>query len=361
MSDLAEQGIQFRESAPQDGPELRSLLNRIFGRSFDEHYWNWKYRDNPAGSARTCIAYDDSGIMAHFGGLPMVFRIDGKSSTGVQDVDIAIQAENRTYQGVKQVNRCRQEINDRHNIDFIFGFAIESTAQISRIQYGYEHIGHVPRLLKVVDYRELMKSRQKTKFVSPLGWFINQFDRMRYRVSSGCPAGMKFETIDKFDSRFDQLWEEIRDDYPISAQRDAQYLNWRIRDNPMMVSTTFALIESETNRVVGFVSVGEKQDHVKRGIILDLVTPRSEDGELAKCLISKAVAFFRKQKVAVAVCWMFPHCHLHRPLADAGFQSRLSDQVLVFRNASLKELAISEELALDESNWFIAMSDSDMF
>jgi len=358
---LAEMGVAFRAYSRTDGPRVLSLVNEVYGTARDARYWDWKYHQSPAGSALSCVVEREGKIVAHFGGLPVRFAINGEDRVGVQDVDDVVDTNNRTFQGVYRVNKCRRDLHREAGVDFMYGFAIEVTSKVSQTQYGYGRVADIPRLIKVLDYRPFLARRGATRLFSPVARIANALHEFRHPVRAEVPEGMTLERIDRFDERFDRFWGQVKGDYPIMVVRDAAYLNWRYLDIPHVSTTCYALVKSARREVLGFVVLSENHENVPRGRILDIITPRGEDGRLAAPLIARAVEHFRSRQVALVACWMFPHCHLSRPLTSAGFRPRLGQwRNVMFRNAELDEPAIPPEFALDQSNWFLAMGDSDM-
>jgi hypothetical protein len=98
-----------------------------------------------------------------------------------------------------------------------------------------------------------------------------------------------------------------------------------------------------------------------RGRIFDIITPRSEDGKVARCLLRYAINHFRKKKAAMATCWMFSHCHVYPELTKIGFMPRQEKgKDLLFESLNLQDPVIPEYLAAKAENWYISMGDSDM-
>ncbi len=358
---LAEMGVQIRHYCPADAPESLALVNQVLGISRDAHYWDWKFHQNPAGPALSCVVERDGKIVAHLGGLPVQFVVDGKVRRGVQDVDQVVDPSTRTFRGAYHVNKCRRDLHRRRGVDFLFGFAIEVTSKVAQTQYGYGRVACIPRWVKVLDYRPILARRRVTRMLTPLGGIANRLHQTMDGNRTSFPEGSALEEVDRFDERFDRFWDRIKTDYPIMQVRDAAYLNWRYVDIPHVHTTTFALVKSAAREVMGFVVLSENRDDIPRGRVLDIVTPRGEDGRIASSLIARAVEHFRSRQIALVASWMFPHGHLRRTLASMGFRPKPDrGRDVVFRNAELDSPAIPPEFALEPSNWFLAIGDSDM-
>lgn len=351
----------YRPARDEDAAELTELINRGYGIHRDLRYWQWKFQDNPAGRALSCLVERDGRCVAHFGGLPARFIVQGIPRLGVQDVDDFVEAELRTFRGAAQLNRCRVEINRKAGADFLFGFSIEETSQISQMQFGYELVDHIPRLVRVLDYRPLLGRRRLMRGLAPLAGLRNRLSPHPSLEDMALPAGTRMESIDRFDQRFDRFWQTIAGDYPIMVIRDAAYLNWRYVEIPSVDTARFALLDEGSGEVCGFIVLSENYENLTRGRILELVTPRHDDGRIAIALLAQAFDHFRQCGAALVAAWMLPHCHLYDPLLQSGFRPRRDrGRDIVFRNSDLSSPAIPSELATDPTNWFLTMGDSDL-
>jgi hypothetical protein len=253
------------------------------------------------------------------------------------------------------------DINRRAGADFLFGFAISSTSQISQAQFGYELVCQIPRMVKVLDHRLLLQRRRWTRPFSPLARSWDRWQSYRHPSSPLLPQGTHVEQIDRFDGRFDAFWQQVQGDYVIRMVRDARFLNWRYVEVPHAVTTRLARINEATGEIRGYIVLSESRDRIRRGRILDFMTPREGGERIADTLLAAALEHFRSRDVALVACWMLPHCHLHPSLVRSGFRPRCDEgRDVVFRNSDLQTPAISSQLATTTENWFLTMGDSDL-
>ena len=54
----------------------------------DKKYWNWRYRDNPAGIGRIWLADDAGKIVGHYAMIPIKMKIGDETVTASLTVDI---------------------------------------------------------------------------------------------------------------------------------------------------------------------------------------------------------------------------------------------------------------------------------
>jgi hypothetical protein len=174
------------------------------------------------------------------------------------------------------------------------------------------------------------------------------------------PGGLELEHINRFDERFDTFWHRIKDDYPIMAVRNASYLNWRYVNAPHMNYRIGCLRKMGSDEIIGFIVLGEvKPDELIRGQIFEIVTPRSEKPQIARCLLRFAINHFQEKEADVIDCWMFPHCHVYSELRKNGFVSRKKKIWNIYSdNAISKESNLPRDFLSNSTNWYISIGDS---
>ena len=139
--------------------------------------------------------------------------------------------------------------------------------------------------------------------------------------------------------------------------KDAAYLNWRYVSVPQGNYEIYCLERTSDGAVLGLTVLGERRNGLDRGVLLEILTPRDEDGSAARCLLAHAGRRFRQQKKAAMTCWMFPHCHVSRHLADFRFRSRRKEgHSLLYRDICGP---LPTEVGADERSWFFSLGDSD--
>jgi hypothetical protein len=165
--------------------------------------------------------------------------------------------------------------------------------------------------------------------------------------------------VSRFDERFDRLWGNLENDYAVRIVKDADYLNWRYCDIPDEQYESIALVADDDNRVLGFVVQALKTGESMRGMIVDIVTPRSDDGHIGRPLLARALSRFREMGADRVVCWMFPHCHLYPLLTKAGFRLRevAGSNLMVNILEERDTLAFPADVPANRENWYFVQGD----
>jgi hypothetical protein len=357
-----EQTYTFRRGQTSDIKEISNLVNQVLGFNRISQYWEWKYFKSPAGRALSPLALNNGKIIGQIGGVPIRFSVRGRESIGVQEVDIAMFEPHRRYDLFLKMGRLGAEICLKENVGFSYGFSIGLTSEIAQTLTLKKKICPIPRLVKLLDVEPILRQRFSmntlSKILSPAA---NLALEIRYPEKMVIPEGLQIKKIQRFDERFDTFWNRIKEDYPIMAMRDSASLNWRYADTPHIDYEIVCVEQMKTMEILGFIVLGERQFGFLRGRIFDIITPRSEDGKVARCLLRYAINHFRKKKAAMATCWMFSHCHVYPELTKIGFMPRQEKgKDLLFESLNLQDPVIPEYLAAKAENWYISMGDSDM-
>ena len=351
----------IRRTETDDAEAIVELMSRIHGVRHEPEYWSWKYDQNPAGRSVSVVVEEEGTLVGHVGGILTRFAVHGDLKVGAQELDIFIDPEYRKAGTFFHMLAFRKRIHDDEPIDFSYGFANDVTSKVSErspAEYRYRKVASLPRSHKLLDPTPYLQQRVPVGWLAaPIGaaarWAYRAVDRKRATV----PLGMQLARLSRFDQRFDSLWTRIKDDYPIMIWRDAEYLNWRYCDCPTVEHDVFCLEKTDGSEVLGYVVLGVRRKEIARGVILDVVTPRDDDGAIARVLIDHALRWFRQRRLAVAVCWMYPHCHIYPQLKEFGFHVRPK----IGNNLMYRGLTdfIEEQEAHSEETWFISMGDSD--
>ena len=240
---------------------------------------------------------------------------------------------------------------ERRGSAFGFGFATDQTRALSIEFLGFDLVGPIHRLARVLDYGHYAGSL--------LG---RRAARMARRVTASAGLGKypsrtragHIAAVDRFDGRFDGVADGLTP-ARIMAVRDAAYLNWRYVDCP---TVEYGRYSARTEAGVrGFVVFhAYEADGVVRGIIDELVCS-PDDPDTMEHLVTAALSDLADAGAVNAVCWL-PDWH---PLADRlralGFRDREArTELIVFRGRSTgPEL----EPLTEERHWYYTHGDSD--
>ena len=352
----------FRNCEPVDCQELAKLVNRIFGTEINSDYMKWKHFSSSSGKSLSSIARCNGHVVGLLGAVPVTFTVNGEDILGAQEVDVAIENRHRSLRICAGLFNQEGEALRNNKIDFTYGVTVQDTASLNRTLLGKKCVDAVPRLVKIIDCKPILEGRIQQKIIAKtMAALINGLLFVRYpQKPVVIPLNRIIRQIDQFDKRFDEFCEKIKKDYPIMVKRDSNYLTWRYINNPIADYDFFCLESKKNREIEGYIVIGTKPGKSDRGIIYDIVTPRSSSPNFARCLIGHALERFRLKAVAVIECWMFPHAHVYRELIRQGFTPReKAGYELNYQCINLKNSFLAGDFAENVENWYIARGDSD--
>jgi Acetyltransferase (GNAT) domain len=201
----------FREG---DEAALLDLFRTSFHVERSVERWRWEYRENPYGSLQITEAFaSDGSLVAHYAGYPVHFSdLGGKRLPALQVGDTM------TAAAFRHVGRGPTSLLGRSVRHF---YARNCEGQIA-FNYGF-NTGNIQRFsMRFVRAERLEDCPYRVREVGPgfegprgIGWL----GRLGWRI----------ERVRRFDNRFDELFHRVRDAYGLLIERDAGYLDWRLR------------------------------------------------------------------------------------------------------------------------------------
>ncbi|MBI5114889.1 GNAT family N-acetyltransferase [Candidatus Poribacteria bacterium] len=352
-----EPNIEVRKFQRSDIPTLNEMMQKIYGFSYDERLWIWKYEDNPLKKNYSYVAVANGRVIAHIGGIPIERQIRGEKLIGCQLADLISDPEHRikgafTLAYMANVAQCVEE-GAQH-----FGFAnANSSTYVSRSKFAA--IGPmVPRFDRLVSVIPFIKRASRLPILPELvgfpidlalGLVYSSWRRTKIERNS-------IEQIHHFDSRFDDLWQEVAPRFPRTNVRTSEYLNWRYVRHPVYEYKTLAF--SKNGKIRGYIVLRLlTEKNIKRGLIIDLISD-FESPTVWNTLLAAGIEDLTKDGAELLTCWMFEHMPYYEALRRMWFVPRPSDlSIMIYGVEGDDNVAFLN----DPKNWYASMGDSDIF
>lgn len=312
--------MRFRVGVASDRDAIIRLFREAYSRPLGPSVWDWRFGRNPAGRGMIELAWDGSILAGHYAVSPVRMRIRGKDALAGLSGTTMTHASHR-------------------GLGLFPALARRTYARARRA-------GHV----LVMGFPNKNSHRG---LVRDLGWKdIHEVSKFSARVSAIGRTGHDSGIVEltHFDRRFDPLWDEVKDDCPISVVRDRRYLQWRYVDNPGDQYRIFACEDRRTIAGYAVLKRYEKELH-----IVDIL---SRDADTGVRLVRRAATVAAEQGLRVLSTWLNPGLELHRELERLGFQP--GAPVTYFCVLPLAPEA-GMRAARDYRNWYLTMGDSDVY
>ncbi len=207
-------GYVIRRYESGDETAIADLFNKVFGpadpefQPRDAQWWRWKYARNPAGSHTLVVEDPDGRVVAHYGGVPLRVRADGREYRFGQNCDAY--SDPTIRRGLRNPGlfvRLAQAYAST------FGGSHEDV-----VMYGLPVPDHYRVGVRYLDYWML---RSQMMLVCRDG----------ARLPEWAPA-MHAIPVTSFPSEMDECFERQASIFGCMAVRDSRFLNWRFTDAP---------------------------------------------------------------------------------------------------------------------------------
>jgi GNAT superfamily N-acetyltransferase len=344
--------------AYQEGDEegILQLIQLAFGWS-DKKYWDWRYRSNPADTGRIWVADDAGKIVGHGALIPIKMKIGAETVTAFISADTVTHPDYR-HQGIFEAldrEKCAEVAKEGNFIAYRFPnrFSYQGA-----MKFGWFEVSRLKRFIKPLNLENILKryigNKALRKSCAAGG---NLIISLLYRTKKSPEvAGLFIVRISSFDDRVNELWDKVSNDHDIMVVRSKEYLNWKYVEMP---GNDFVIFGAEKDgQVCGYMVL--KCTRQPRGLltgdIIDLVAPLNQT-DIIHCLISRAIEYFRHEKVDVIIYEMIAGKTYHAILRKCGFIS----SSLISKNPFCvysSHPGIPRAYLEDAGHWFIQSGNS---
>ena len=365
--------ITYFDFSKDDLDDLLSLFKEQYG-SVDPsnpEYFKWYCLENPAGKALIPIVIDPetTKIIGEWWGIPTQTKYPNGEMLGSVGMNVVIA---RKYRGMKVIDVLAVpllEQNTERGINFSINFPNKRMAKVFKLvpslkdwfSVGMLGMYALPLDPAILDNTRMSKNPiilSVVKIIASLIFPILFFHRKTNKVGKN----IQILEISTFDEKFDQFWKKVKDKYPFWFKRDASFLTWRYKENPLRKYA--ALVAMENDEMIGYIIL--RTGMIKKfslGAIVDLVVEPTARGDLAaQKLVHEAILRFRKEKLSVSVFINRPGTQEEKAIKHQGYRllpgalspEQVEMYIRFFPNA------IPIDLMKDINNWYITLGDFDI-
>ncbi len=208
--------VTFRPYTPEDESDVLDAWQAAFGQPMEPAIWRWKFHDNPYGRHMMMALNEAKEPIAMYNGVPVPGTWDGIPIRFTQLMD---HFSHPAYRQVVEGRKGIFVLLADHFFDCWGG-----TENGSIFHYGFPGQKHFKLGKLFLDYTR----------VQPMTYF-----RVTPRQLRQLFAGQSWELATITRELFDQLWANQAEYYPISVNRDFDFLNWRFFSHPIRQYATW--------------------------------------------------------------------------------------------------------------------------
>jgi GNAT superfamily N-acetyltransferase len=341
-------------ASPEDLAKFRECFSRN-GSPRTEARVRWQYADNPTGALFVDFAVDvarPDEIAGIYAVQPARMRVGAELRLGVQSVDTLVDEKYRGQGLFVKMARAVYGRCEQAGCALVYGFPNGSSAHGFFERLEWSKLDPVPFLVRPLRTKyatdRLLKGRSWAGLVPDLP----------VPVLGGARRGARIEPLTAFDERSDAVWREFSRGVLLAAERDARYLNWRLRDHWSGAYRTLGFFEGDALR--GFVTYAVLGKHGGRvAYVMELLyEPWREDA--GRALLAAAQRGAAAEGADVALAWCLPRSPNRGAYRWLGFVSLPERLWPIELHAGARAFDLPAWLPLgDRRSWYLSYCDSD--
>ena len=353
-----------RRATVADAETLVGLFNRAFGKTKDSRTMSWKYFGAPHGDSLTFLAegVGDGEVEARAGGaysyVSRRMTIAGRPFVGTQASDAMVDVPFRKRGIFTSLDDRCAEAAGAEGAPVCFAVAGRQSMH-GFLKNGWRDIGTWQTWIGVLDPAALLGAKLPRALARLGGVAVSLGLALTgRRPRSGVAPG--FGPIERFDSRADALFDDVKEDLPIAGVRDAAWLNWRFVDTPTGRHRCFALHrDGREGRLDGWIVV---EDALGRGWVVEIL---GRDADAEDLLLRGAFAHLRERGNPMVFLSTIPCARVESMLRRNGmfphprkkpFKNATPTIIRVLR----EDLDPSPSTLLDPTQWYLFDGDRDV-
>lgn len=352
----------IRQMKGGDEGQLRKLVELVFKRRLSKEYWDWEFRNNPAGSAQTLVAVVGEKVVGQYAVIPMKMRVNGKTIVATLGVDAMTHPDYRRQGMWVMLANALYEQLGKSGFPITYAFPNEASAPVVFNKLQWTHVCSLPMYLRPLNISKIIgRFSSGNTFVSSLAEILKPLANAYFKRERICrKSEYKVKWIKKFDDRVNSLWEKVSRKYRIAVIRDRIYLNWRYFGNP---ERDYKVITVEkTGSLLGYMVLRcLKRFGLQGGMIVDFLVPHDKE-DIFHILIHEALSFFGKENMDLSACMIHGDYRYLKWLKKNKFI--LLPQKIGFKKwyfgTRLTNNTLEKNIIDNASNWFLNFGDTDV-
>jgi len=296
------------------------LFSLVFNKKLAPEYWDWRFVKNPFGKPIIRLCLDDEKLVATYLVHPIVVELNGKTQTGLFSMFTMTDSK---YAGLGIMTNLANEvfsIGKQRSHSFVMGFANVNSRYIFTKKLGFSELATMKELTADLPHK-ISKSR------------------------------LVCTKIDFFDETFSQFYDSVKQTSLITIPRKADYLNWRFIKNPENKYECYKI--THNGELIGYFILKNYQG--VKGHIIDFLI--KDNQEAYNAMLTSAIDFCNLNNLSKLTLWVNSSLPLYAHLIKNGFYDKQMENFFIYKNLTDHSM---EEMG-NSKNWYITMSDSDVF
>ncbi len=317
--------------------------------------YDWIYLNNPFGKATAWIIWDDArNIPVGFtGAFPRPVFVHGREFVTWNCGDFSIDKKYRTLGVAVKLRKEAKIAVDSGKIPFLYAHP-NKRMEVIHLRVGHKKISQMVRYalpLKIDRY--LKEKLSPTWLASMLALPVDMVQKYRFLLKKSSSAQGKFNERVRCTPEHEQLFEKMKEQFPIVGSRSCQYLQWKFSDHPNFHYKQYDYFEQ--GQLHGSLIFMQRNGVIN---LIDLLTDNLQ--KYATSLFLTFIKDIYRNRSASSLSFILQE---HNPLIpimkQIGFKRRddATSSVIAYANPQLQpEIA---PVVLNGANWFMTVGDRD--
>lgn len=314
-------GYDIRAWRSGDETAIIDLFDASFGRSLSPAFWNWRFRDHPAGGPLIMLAWQGDRLAAHYGASQAPLLCDGQIVPTALSMTTMTHPDDRGRGLVEAVGEAFYATLNEEGYSAAWGFP---NAMINATR------------------------RRKLAWVPVDDVATMSVDVARARSIATDPALM-VTTVDAIDLRFGDLRRRVAQPDTMTGCRDAAILQWRIDANPLNHYTRHIIASGD--QIGGYALTKSFGNQA-----MDIVDLCAVDDAHTMALLAAVLKQARKNQFKQLNCWCLRMDEARIAVERFGFSA--TAPITYFAGRSFDD-ALGD--FTDVRRWRLSMLDSDLY
>ncbi|WP_195428475.1 GNAT family N-acetyltransferase [Clostridium sp. D46t1_190503_E9] len=296
--------------------ELKDLNKVCLNKDISRDYFLWRYLNNPIDDFILCIARENNKMIASYLVLPINLVVDDEIIKSGISMPILVRPDFRNNGlSCELAIKVYEKLKER-DYKLLLGFPNEICHYNLVKKFGFEDIYEIPTLKLEIKDKDI--------------YHINRCDIQKVYIDN--EYNFNYSLVLKNDSN------------KIKIYKDANYLRWLFRENPMEKYNNYVV--SKNKLVLASIVFKKGKNKIE---ILEL---NSIDKEYTKILLCKLFRDSIEEAIEnIEICCSIYNKD-HRVLEELGFKN---DKPITY--FTVKRINYLDNKIDDFKNWFIQMSD----
>jgi len=292
-----------------DSLKIKRFYDKAYGQKHilnNPIHHKWQFKKNPLNKLKnkTVVTFEECDkIYSQMGFIPIELKVDNSIKTALWHVSFFTLPSHRGKGiGTKLVQFTEKQVD----YSLVLGGS-EGTNKIYE-KMGGINFGNLNRYIAILNKSNLEKCLKKK---------IEE-EEVKFETSS-----LEFYQIKKLDEEYEEFWNKVKKQYPITTNRTKNYLKWRYFDNPLLNYKIFLLKEKKEIKGLLVLRIEDNNSELKAGRIIDILVYKKFEKQLLQEIIN-----FCKNKVDILDFFCTGDFYKNSLLTEKFFNDPNSEQCI---------------------------------